>query len=140
MMTVARGHVFRRQLSVGRFVGESADLAGCLSQFERVARWNGWSHEEKGIQLALNRGAAQQVLGCLTDFEVDNYDVLCSVLKERFSPKERVPMCLSEFRNRNKFKRESVSDFGFTLSRLVNMVICQEMREILSLLSNLFMD
>ena len=49
-----------------------------------------WSHEEKGIQLALNhRGAAKQVLGCLTDFEVD-YDVLCLVLKRRFSPKERL--------------------------------------------------
>ena len=66
------------------------------------------------------RGAAQQVLGCLTDFEVDDYDVLCSGLKKRFSPKERVPMYRSEFRNRKKFKGESVSDFGFSLSRLVN--------------------
>ena len=55
------------------------------------------------------RGAAQQVLGCLTDFEVDDYDVLCSVLKKRFSPKERVPMYRSEFRNRKKFNGESVS-------------------------------
>ena len=67
------------------------------------------------------RGAAQQVLGCLTDFEVDDYDVLCSVLKKRFSPKERVPMYRSEFRNRKKCNGESVSDFGFSLSRLVNM-------------------
>ena len=36
------------------------------------------------------RGVAQQVLRCLTDFEVVDYDVLCSVLKKRFSPKERV--------------------------------------------------
>ena len=71
--------------------GESADVADYLFHFEPVARWNGWSHEEKGIQLAINlREAAQQVLGCLTDFEVDGYvyDVLCSVLKERFSSKE----------------------------------------------------
>ena len=92
-----------------------------MSHFERVARWNGWSHKEKGIQLATNLcGAVQQVLGCLTDFEVDDYDVLCSVLKKRFSPKERVPMYRSEFRNRKKFNGESVSDFGFSLSRLVN--------------------
>ena len=71
--------------------------------------------------MALNlRGAAQQVLGCLTDFEVDNYDVLRSVLKKRFSSKERVPMYRSEFRNRKKFNRESVSDFGFSLSRLMH--------------------
>ena len=48
---------------------ESAEVADYLFHFQRVARWNGWSHEEKGIQLAMNlRGAAQQVLGCLTDF------------------------------------------------------------------------
>ena len=66
------------------------------------------------------RGVAQQVLRCLTDFEVVDYDVLCSVLKKRFSPKERVPMYRSEFRNRKKFNGKSVSDFGFSLSRLVN--------------------
>ena len=71
--------------------------------------------------MALNiRGVAQQVLRCLTDFEVVDYDVLCSVLKKRFSPKERVPMYRSEFRNRKKFNGKSVSDFGFSLSRLVN--------------------
>ena len=103
------------------FDGEFAEVADYLSHFPRVARLNGWSHEEKGIQLAMNlRGAAQQVLGCLTDFEVDDYDVLCSVLKKRFSPKERVLMYRSEFRNRKKFNGKSVSDFGFSLSRLVN--------------------
>ena len=66
--------------------------------------------------MALNlRGVAQQVLGCLTDFEVDDYDVLCSVLRTRLSPKERVPIYRSEFRNRRKFNGEYVSDFGFVL-------------------------
>ena len=110
-----RSSFFRRQLNVDHFDDESAELADYLSHFERVAKWNGWSHEEKGIHLALNlRGAAQQVLGYLTDFE-DDYDVLCPVLKKRFCP---VPMYRSEFRNRKKFKGES--DFGFSLSRLVN--------------------
>ena len=75
---------------MNHFDGESAEVADYLSHFERVAKWNGWSHEEKGIQLAMNlREAARKVLGCLTDFEVDDYDVLCSVLKMKFSPKER---------------------------------------------------
>ena len=112
---------FRRQLHVDHFDGESAEVADYLSHFERVAKWNGWSHEEKGIQLAMNlREAARKVLGCLTDFEVDDYDVLCSVLKMKFSPKERVPMYRSEFTNRKKSNGDSVSDFGFSLSRLVN--------------------
>ena len=107
---------FSRQLNVDHFDDESAELADYLSHFERVAKWNGWSHEEKGIHLALNlRGAAQQVLGYLTDFE-DDYDVLCPVLKKRFCP---VPMYRSEFRNRKKFNGESVSDFGFSLSCLL---------------------
>ena len=56
------------------------------------------------------RGAAQQLFGCLTDFEVDDYDVLCSLFKKRFCPKERLPMYRSEYSNRKKFKGESVSD------------------------------
>ena len=98
-----RSSFFRRQLQVDHFDGESAEVADYLSHFERVARWNGWLYEEKEIQLALNlRGVAQQVLRCLTDSEVVDYDVLCSVLKKRFSLKERVPMYRSEFRNRKK--------------------------------------
>ena len=108
-------------MGVDHFDCESAEVADYLSHFERVARWNGWSHEAKGIQLAMNlRGAAQQGLGCLTHFEVDDHEVLCSVLKKRFSPKERVPMYRSAFRNRKKFNGEFVSDFDFSLSRLVN--------------------
>ena len=147
MMTVAKGQISFADIFAWTILMvnllSSAELADYLSHFERVARWNGWSHEEKGLQLAMNlRGAAQQVLGCLTDFEVDNYDVLRSVLKKRFSPKERVPMYRSEFRNRKKFNGESVSDFGFSLSRLVNRAYgdLPGTRERLSLLSNLFVD
>ena len=111
----------RRQPNVDHFDSESTEFDDYLSHFERVAKWNGWSHEGKGIKLAMNLcGVAQQVLGCLTDFDIDDYDVLSSVLKKRFCTKERLPMYRSESRNRKKFKGESVPDFGLSLSRLVN--------------------
>ena len=44
-----RSSFFRRQLHVDHFDGESAEVADYLSHFEHVARWNGWSHEEKGF-------------------------------------------------------------------------------------------
>ena len=98
-----RSNFHRKQLRVDQFDGESAVLDDYLSHFVRVARWNGWSHEEKGIQLAVNLlGVAQQVFGCLTDFEVDDCDVLCSMLKKRFRLKVRLPVYRSEFRNRKK--------------------------------------
>ena len=48
-----RSNFFCRHFCVDHFDGESADLADHLSHFERVARWNGWSHKEKGDSVGL---------------------------------------------------------------------------------------
>lgn len=61
------------------------------------------------------RGSAQKILGDLTYNELNNYDLLISVLSNRFSPAERVFSYRSEFRNRRRQKHESASDYGYEL-------------------------
>ena len=36
------------------FDGGSTELVDYLKHFNRVAEWNGWSYEEKAIQLAMS--------------------------------------------------------------------------------------
>ena len=54
---------YRKQKDADLFDGRSIELDDYLEHFERVAMWNGFSYEEKGIHLALSlRGVAQQIL------------------------------------------------------------------------------
>ena len=83
----------REEMKAETFDGTSTDLQEYLSHFELVAKSNGWSRVEKGIQLAMSlRGAVQQVLGSLSNFEAEDYEPITAVLKKRFHPKERVPL------------------------------------------------
>lgn len=53
---------FRKQVSADLYDGKSVDINDYVPHFDRVAQWNRWSYEEKGIQLALSlRGSAQQI-------------------------------------------------------------------------------
>lgn len=48
----------REEIKAETFDGKSTDSQQYLSHFELVAKWNGWSYVEKGIQPAMSlRGA-----------------------------------------------------------------------------------
>lgn len=109
----------RREKEPDKFDGRSVEWKDFIVQFEHVSLWNRWSVHEKAQQLVMClRGSAQKMLGDLTYNELNNYDILKSVLSNRFSPAERVFSYRSEFRNRRRQKQESVSDYGYALRRL----------------------
>ena len=125
----------RKSIMADTFSGKGADFSDYLAHFERVASWNRWSYEEKGMQLAVNlRGPAQQVLGNLSAEEVEDFDTLRDVLEARFNPQNRATTHRCDFRNRKWQKGESVAEFGFVLSRLGAKAynsITQESREVI---------
>ena len=103
------------------FTGTKGDLKEWLLHFETCSRWNDWSYDEKGVNLAMSlRGNAQQILGELSPHEVEDFDSIKAVLKRRFDPAEKETLRRIEFRNRMKKKDESVSEFGFALNRLAS--------------------
>lgn len=125
----------RKSMSADTYNGKGTELGDYLAHFDRVASWNGWSYEERGIQLAMNlRGPAQEVLGYLDAEESEDFDTLREALVRRFNPAERVTLHRCEFRNRKLQKGESVSEYGFALNRMAAKAyrdIPQEPREII---------
>ena len=119
------------------FSGSKSDLKDWLCHFDIVSRWNGWTEEEKGSNLASSlRGSAQQILRDLPADEMENYQSILHALKRRFDPEERESLRKMEFRNRVKHKDESVADYGFALNRLANSAyprMPQEAREDLTI-------
>ena len=108
----------RKAKTPDTFSGRS-DLEDWLRHFEIISRWNGWNEEEMGSSLASSlRGNAQQVLRDLPAAEMESFDSIVNALKRRFDPEEREESHKDNFRTRIKEKEESISEYGFSLSRL----------------------
>ena len=108
----------RKAKTPDTFSGKS-DLEDWLRHFEIISRWNGWNEEEMGSSLASSlRGNAQQVLRDLPAAEMENFDSIVYALKRRFDPEEREGSHKDHFKTRIKKKDESISEYGFALSRL----------------------
>lgn len=110
----------RKNRKPDSFDGKS-DWADYLKHFEAVATWNGWTGEEKAVQLIMSlSGTARQTWSdCWPDSEhCYNYDVLVNILAGRFKPEGQEEAYKAEFRGRCKKKTETFMDFGFALRRL----------------------
>ena len=112
--------VGRKQHEPDKFDGERTEWSDYIQHFETVAEWNGWSYEEKGMQLAMSlQGQAQRVLGDVAHYGgTEDYECLLHELSRRFNPVERETTYRIEFRNRVRKASESVMEFGYTLRRL----------------------
>ena len=101
------------------FDGNKVEWTDYICHFEQVAIWNQWSETEKAAQLAMSlRGMAQRVLSELTPDALSNYETLKYTLMQRFCPPERETSHRCEFRNRRRYRDESVIDYGYALKRL----------------------
>ena len=109
----------RRERIPDPFVGGKSDLNDWLCHFNTVAKSNCWNEFEKGTNLAMSlRGSALQVLRDLSAYEREDYECILRALRRRFDPGEQEPLRRMEFRSRIKKKDETVTEFGFSLSRL----------------------
>ena len=101
------------------FNGANVELKDWLFTFNVLARLNGWTEAEKGSQLtSLLRGNAQQVLEDLPAEYREDYQTVVETLKRRFDPEEKKGLKKMEFKNRTKRKNESVTEYGYALSRM----------------------
>ena len=113
-------HVGRKQREPDKFDGERTEWGDYIQHFETVADWNGWSYEEKGMQLAMSlQGQAQRVLGDVAYYgRGEDYETLVGELSRRFNPVERETTYRLEFRNRVRRLNETVMEYGYSLRRL----------------------
>ena len=109
----------RKEKHPETFSGTETELKDWLCYFEVIAKHNGWTEEDKGFHLATSlRGKAQQVLQDLPAGEIDKYSSILQALKTRFDPEEQENTKRKEFRSRQKAKEETMTEYGFAISRL----------------------
>ena len=114
-------HEVRRDRLPEVFNGNKQEFNDWLIHFETVSDWNRWDYEEKGQNLVMSlRGPAQQILRELRPAERADYDIILQMLRRRFDPANKELLHRREFRTRTKKKGESMEEYGFSLSRLVN--------------------
>ena len=80
--------VERKQCEPDKFDSERTEWSDYIQHFETVAEWNGWSYEEKGMQLAMSlQCQAQRVLGDVAHYGgTEDYECLLHELSRRFNP------------------------------------------------------
>ena len=109
----------RQEKPLDTFTGTQAELKDWLHHFDIVAELNGWTEAEKGAHLASSlRGNAMQILDELPPGERKDYAKVVGALRRRFDPEQRESLKKIEFRNRTMRRNESVTDYGYALSRL----------------------
>ena len=98
---------------VDPFSGETPDVIfdDWLPALQRAAAWNGWSDEEKLLQLAGHlRGRALQEWNLLQDSEREVFESAVDSLRIRLDPGSRA-LAAQDFRHTIQREKEPVSDF-----------------------------
>ena len=101
------------------FNGTSVEWSDYYKHFQTVADWNNWTSAERAKQLVMSfDGEAIKLLGDLSDFVLQDYQLLVQELNRRYDPKERSPAWKIEFRNRYRKTNESVTQYAQILDCL----------------------
>ena len=108
----------RSSMKVDQYNGQ-ADLLDYLQHFERVSKWNGWSADDKAMQLAMAlSGDARMVLTDLPAYVASDFNMLVKALRQRFCPEGHETAYKAEFRRRTRKTGETVREYGYALRRL----------------------
>ena len=108
----------RKEKEPSRYDGKS-DLRDYLLHFTKVAKTNGWSYEDCGLELGSSLiGDARSVLGDIPEELEDDYIALVQALINCYDPDGRESKYSTEFLSRRCGPREDVATFGQDLKRL----------------------
>ena len=95
------------------YTGENPDLLWeeWLPMFERAASWNGWTEQDRLLQLAGHlRGKALQEWNLLSSSHKSTFATATSEMQTRLDPGSKV-IAVQEFRHMSQKPTEMVSDF-----------------------------
>lgn len=110
----------RREKEPMRYTGRT-DWPDYLEHFSAVSKWNDWTPQEMGIQLAMSlTDEAREVLASINRRYQHNYDVLADALTRRFSPEGRESQFSLELMNRVRQSDENVTAYGHAIRRLAS--------------------
>ena len=71
----------RKQKEPDKYDGKKVEWPDYLVHFETIAKWNGWSYGEKGLQLVTClRGRAQRVLSEIPSDQREDFATLSEFL------------------------------------------------------------
>ena len=80
------------------FNGTSVEWSDYYKHFQTVADWNNWTSAERAKQLVMSfDGEAIKLLGELSDFVLQDYQLLGQELNRRYDPTERSSAWKIEF-------------------------------------------
>ena len=100
----------------------TSDFKDYILHFEQVAIWNKWSDIEKAQQLVMClRGQAQTILSDLTLEQMNKYSDVRAAFERRFDPPGRETAYKSELRDKRLHQSESISQYGYSIRRLVTL-------------------
>ena len=110
----------RKEIFPDNFDGSGkSEWSDYIVHFEQVATWNGWSDVQKAQALSIHlRGEAQRLLSDMTLSQLSNYQLMKQIIADRYEPKEKDVAYRCQLRYRKREKGESVSDYGYQLTRL----------------------
>ena len=109
----------RKQKEPDKYDGEKVEWPDYLVHFETIAKGNGWSDGEKGLQLVTClRGKAQRVLSEIPSGQREDFTTLSEFPARRFNPPNRENAFRFELRQRKKVAKESLMEYGGEVLRL----------------------
>ena len=95
------------------YTGENPDILWeeWLPMFERAASWNGWTEQDKLLQLAGHlHGKALQGWSLLSDSDRSTFTIATAEMQNRLDPSSKM-IAVQEFRHMTQKSKEMVTDF-----------------------------
>ena len=108
----------RKEKEPAKYDGKT-DLVDYLYHFSKVAKRNGWSYDDWGLELGTSlAGEARSVLTEIPPEQEDDYFAIVHALIRRFDPEGREAKYSAEFLERTCGPTEDVCSYGHNLRRL----------------------